>query len=165
MVQAKKIKFDTAEFYAEMISNCSEAIAKNKLDAIQFVHRAGAHGYFGNSAEEMADLNTAIGLGYQSPDVFIDRGMIFVELGQLDKAEADFEQAVALDQDYASSHYCCGMVHNAKKEFHEAIESFSKAIELCEDIAYAYDGRSVAYAQIGESALAQADSDKFNEWE
>ena len=57
----------------------------------------GKTGDQGNPLEMMSEANKAIQLAPNNPDVYFDRGMLLVALGQHEKGIADFNRAIELN--------------------------------------------------------------------
>lgn len=87
--------------------------------------------------------------------------------GQLDEAIPDFKKVIELDPNSHIGWFARGEIarnlswnsHDLKK-YNEAIEAFSKAIELYPDYAFAYNQRGWAYGQINDWQNALADYEK-----
>jgi tetratricopeptide (TPR) repeat protein len=60
-------------------------------------------------------------------------GVIYYSDNQLDKARAEFERAVALDQNYSNARYFLGLVYDKQGEKQKAIEQLQRVAELNPD--------------------------------
>ena len=72
-------------------------------------------------------------------------GMDYREQGELDKAVAEFQQAIELDPDFVEAHYNLGLTHADRGEFDAAIAEYEKALELAPDLAEAHNGLGTVY--------------------
>jgi tetratricopeptide (TPR) repeat protein len=109
---------------------------------------------------------------------FTDRGNAYRNKGELDKAVADYNQALRLDPNYASAYYNRGGVYRTMRNFDAAIADFRAAIRLDERparqkygqehseghvlmdreaLANDYGGRGNAYNDKGDLDSALAD--------
>jgi tetratricopeptide (TPR) repeat protein len=72
-------------------------------------------------------------------------GIAWHQLGQLDKAKADYEHSVKLKPDYAAAHNNLGAVYYARKSYRRAISAYKKAIELTPQSASFHKNLGTAY--------------------
>ncbi len=73
------------------------------------------------------------------------RGIAYYDKKDLDRAIADYSEAIRLDPKYAIAHNNRGVAYRDKGDFDGAIEDFSDAILLDPKYAFAYGNRGVAY--------------------
>lgn len=92
--------------------------------------------------------------------IYNTRGCAWNKLGDLDKAMADYDQAIELDPYYALAHFNRGDLWNRKHEFDRAIEDFNRAIELDSDLNVVYNERGIALMRKGRLDSAVADFSK-----
>lgn len=106
------------------------------------------------------------------PELWNDAGVAALRLGELDKAKAAFDRALALDDGYAIVYNNFGLYDlelarrtNDGQALHRAMDNFKKAIEIDGNYAGAYNGLGSAYLQVRnlddaiacfEQALARA---------
>jgi Flp pilus assembly protein TadD len=79
------------------------------------------------------------------------------QLGIPDKAAADFEEAAWLDPENHEIQFNLGVAYLSMADFEQAINNFTKAIELKPGQADMYGNRAVAHAAIGEDEKSEAD--------
>lgn len=72
----------------------------------------------------------AIQLSPRDSDLYSNRGYLYLQKGDLDRAFADYTKAIELNPRSVDSHSGLGSVHQLKGDLDRAIASFSKAIEL-----------------------------------
>jgi tetratricopeptide (TPR) repeat protein len=72
-------------------------------------------------------------------------GIAWHQLGQLDKAKADYERSVKLNPDYPAAHNNLGAVYYARKSYRRAITAYKKAIELMPNAASFHKNLGTAY--------------------
>lgn len=88
-----------------------------------------------------------------------NRGSLYNDKGEYDRAIADFDRALALDPNYYLAYGNRGVANQKKGDFHGAIADFNKTIELNPGDAVAHGNRSVAFSSIGDFNRAIADLD------
>ena len=88
------------------------------------------------------------------------RGNAYVRMGDLDSANADFNQAIALNPNNskkAEAYNGRGNVYRNKGEFDRAIADFNQAIAFDPKLKYAYVSRGLAHQLKNDENLAIAD--------
>jgi len=92
-----------------------------------------------------------------TPAIYINLGNIYSGKGNDEKAISDFDQAIALDPDYAEAYRERGITYGNKGDLDQAIADLSKAIELFPDFADAYHDRGNVYSGKGDIDNAISD--------
>jgi len=94
------------------------------------------------------------------------RGVAYFRKGDLGRAIADYDQAIALDPKYSIAYHNRGYAYSHKGDLDRAIADYDKAIALNHPVlAYIYRVRAKAYEKKGDMVLANADYDKATELE
>ena len=75
---------------------------------------------------------------------YIQRGLVYQDMGNHEYAVRDFESAINIDPNYAISYFHMGTSRLKQKLVHEAIEDFNQAKDLDENPAV-YDGLGCCY--------------------
>jgi len=99
----------------------------------------------------LAELKDAEGLFYLG-NAFCDRGLFKSGIGC-------YDESLKLEE-YAGSYNNRGIAYAKLNKYEQAIEDFSKAIELDPDFAEAYNNRGLSYAELNEHEQAIKDYDK-----
>ena len=95
-----------------------------------------------------------------------NRGVMLDMLGRLDKAAADFHQAMALDPKLGDPYVNLGSVLIKQKRYDEALEHINKGIEMGVSFPHiGYYDRAVAYQLMGRYKEAYYDYKKVLELE
>ena len=81
----------------------------------------------------------------QDKTVYLERGLVYQDMGNHNYAIEDFHQAAELDPNYALSFFYAGISKIKLKMIQEAIQDFEKAIVLDENLAGAFDGLGQSY--------------------
>ena len=89
--------------------------------------------------------------------IYFYRGTAYNEKGDVDRAMADFNQAIKLKADHAEAYNNRGVAYGNKGEYDSAITDFNQAIKLKSDNAEAYLNRGNAYYFKGDLNRAIAD--------
>ena len=77
-----------------------------------------------------AATQIANGLVSDIARALLDRGLAYLEKGDLERAIADFDQAIAIAPTYADAYYNRGRVHFYRRSFVKAQTDFKRANEL-----------------------------------
>jgi lipoprotein NlpI len=92
-----------------------------------------------------------------------NRGLAYAVKGDLDRAIADFTEAIRLDPKDASAHNDRGSAYMAKGDFDRAIADYSEAIRLDPKEVLAYKKRGAVYLYSGALPKALADFNQASE--
>ena len=79
------------------------------------------------------------------------------QLGHLDQAAKEFEEAAWLDPEDAEVQFNLGTSYLSMGLFEQALINFSNAVRLRPDMPDAWGNRAVAHAALGEDGKSQAD--------
>lgn len=88
------------------------------------------------------------------------RGAVHHNRGQLIKAIAEYNMAIAINPDYAPGYNNRGFAYVGKGEYEQAIADFNKAIEIDPQFAMAYNNRGYVYSVKAEYDQAISDSNR-----
>jgi len=88
---------------------------------------------------------------------YTGRGIAYESKGEVERAIADYNKAIALDPKFAKAYTNRGVAYRKKGESDRAIADFTKAIALNPKSAAAYYNRGYTYANKGEYDRAIAD--------
>ena len=89
------------------------------------------------------------------------QGTVFHKAGDLDKAIAEYDQALELYPRYTEIYYNRGLAYRQKGEMDKAIHDYTQAIELDPKYIPAYSNRAFAYFKKNDLDRALADYDKI----
>jgi TonB family protein len=88
---------------------------------------------------------------------YIDRGRLYIQQDNNDRAIADFTKAIELDPEGANAYNLRGVAYANKLDFDSAIANFDKAIQFDPVLKNAHNNRGFAFSQKGDEARARAD--------
>jgi tetratricopeptide (TPR) repeat protein len=134
--------------------------------SIMLVARAAAADDFTTCANESGDIaiaacNRAIASGtYTGNDlasVYSNRGIKYKRKGDIDRAIADYDQAIRLNRRFAAAFYNRGNSYAFKDQSERAAQDYSEAIRLRPNYPQAFNNRCAVRAFLGQLAQALAD--------
>jgi len=83
-------------------------------------------------------------------ETFLDRGIMFANQGDYNKAIMDFNDALDINPNYSSAYNNRGIVYFHQKDYNKAIADYTQAIRLNPNKAAMYYNRGIAYRHINE---------------
>ncbi len=102
--------------------------------------------------------NNALRILPSSTEALYNRGLLYQDMGELDKAVQDYNSILVIDRNYADAHYNLGYIDLAyKKDYKSAITHFTDAIRVNNQYAEAFYNRGVAYDFSGDKKSAEKD--------
>lgn len=151
-----------SEQYSEAMADFNKVLELDKSCERAYVHRAACKRNLGDFEGALADYRTAMFMNPNDPLTFLNAGY---SLYKLDKNTTDtsyLNLAIKMDsENLPEAHYIRGMIYYNNKQYHLAIEDFSKAIDAdsCHTGAY-YIQRGMCYSFLDEYDKALADYNK-----
>lgn len=88
------------------------------------------------------------------------RGLTYLDLGQTDKAIADFHNAIALEPEDPFYNYDLGIAKIQATQYDEAILNLNRSTQLFPDFSSAYAILGIAYSKQGLNELAEENFEK-----
>jgi tetratricopeptide (TPR) repeat protein len=139
--------------YDQSISDYTKAI---EINPSSLLYRKRGFAYFKKTMFDQAieDTSKSIELNSNDPEAYtirgfarlgVVRGFPFQETDKLNKALADFNFAIQIDQNWAEAHKGRAVVHTLKGEFRQTILECDMAIQINVQDAACYDLRGNAY--------------------
>ncbi len=111
----------------------------------------------GRNSQAIADLNQAIQLNPNDPNLYLNRGVTHYQGGNLTAALEDYNKALNLNPNFAEALSNRSQVYVAQQRYDEAINDASRAIQLNPNLTEAYLNRGNAY--FGKNNLDGATQD------
>ena len=102
----------------------------------------------------------AIGIDERNSLAYSNRGSVFVEQKEYEKAILDFNKAIDIDPQKAEAYINRGLSKGLLGRHSEAFLDYDEAIEINPQYATAYYNRGIAKSELGQVAEAIADYDK-----
>lgn len=111
----------------------------------------------GRNSQAIAELNQAIQLNPNDPNLYLNRGVTHYQDGNLTAALEDYNKALNLNPNFAEALSNRSQVYVAQQRYDEAINDASRAIQLNPNLTEAYLNRGNAY--FGKNNLDGATQD------
>ena len=156
------LAYNDKKEFGPALADLTKAIKLDPKD-VELYQRRGA--IYRNKKEfdnALVDLNKAINLDSKDGVNFNQRGMIYLyDKGDVGKAIADFDNAIALNNKLADAYYNRGMANIRQRKLKSAIDDFTMIIEMnstgsnVREVSYMKRGET--YYQLGQLDLALAD--------
>jgi lipoprotein NlpI len=99
-------------------------------------------------------------MGEELAAMYVSRGVEYKNKRGLDRAIADFDQAIRLDPKNTDAYTARGMAREAKGDLGRAIADYDQAIRIDSKNTGIYDNRGIAWAAKGDLDRAIADYDQ-----
>lgn len=148
------------------LDDINKAIELKSDFADAYIERAGIWN-FNEYENRLNDLSKAIELKPSDIEILLQRGEIYLELYEFEKALADCEKALQKTQVTRKSQSKSAAVYSLFGKIYEkgfylskAIDAYTKAIKFNPKDAEAYESRGFIYQFTGEAAKADADFSK-----
>ncbi|XP_014647570.1 PREDICTED: tetratricopeptide repeat protein 6 [Ceratotherium simum simum] len=149
--------------YKLAITDLTTAINMDKNSYIAFYNRALCYTKISELRMALTDYGIVLLLDAGETvtlNTFINRGLLYVELGQHSFALEDFKQAALISKTNVSLFQATAICHHRNKEFEEAVNFFTWALKMNPHFLDAYTGRGNSYMEYGhEEASKQAQRD------
>ncbi|XP_058396672.1 tetratricopeptide repeat protein 6 isoform X2 [Diceros bicornis minor] len=149
--------------YKLAITDLTIAINMDKNSYIAFYNRALCYTKISELRMALTDYGIVLLLDAGETvtlNTFINRGLLYVELGQHSFALEDFKQAALISKTNVSLFQATAICHHRNKEFEEAVNFFTWALKMNPHFLDAYIGRGNSYMEYGhEEATKQAQTD------
>jgi len=110
-----------------------------------------------NLPDGMSPDGTPIDFPPKIADEFFQRGLKSAQLGFPDRAATDFEEAAWLEPDNQEVQFNLGTAYLSMGDFEQAINNFTRVIEMNPEGSDAYGNRAVAHTAIGEDDKSEKD--------
>lgn len=107
--------------------------AQARLDSMnaQITYKQAMQSFeVGRFDRALRNINAAIERYPEVPEYYVLQGRIFIETGRLESAIRSFEEAIALDEEFADAHYYAGIVYQRWADDEQAHTHYSRAFEL-----------------------------------
>ncbi len=95
-------------------------------------------------------LTEAIRIDPKFVAAYINRGVVYYDQGQYQRAIQDYDQVIRLDPGVSVAYSNRGAAYNALGRQQRAIEDYNQAIRLDPDNAVAYNNRGIMYNAMGK---------------
>lgn len=93
-------------------------------------------------------LSASLAMAQGSANDYFDQGNFWHEKGDLDKAIANWSEAVKINPEFANAYHNLGSAWGHKGNFEQAIEYFNKALSIDPQNSITYRARGTAWSNI-----------------
>ena len=111
----------------------------------------------GSSDEALEEYERAIALNPQDPDLYFNRGILYLDMGENDLAVSDFDRAIQLSPEEPDFYMHRGVAYENQDQFDNAIRDYSHVIRIEPEDSDAWVNRGVVYFRTGDYQRALAD--------
>ncbi len=94
------------------------------------------------------------------PWAYNNRGIIYADRQEYEKAIQDYNKAISIKHDHAGSYNNRGNIYLDRKDYGKAMQDFNKAISIKHDFAEAYNNHGIVYFVKKEYEKAMQDYNK-----
>ncbi|KAF1612525.1 UNVERIFIED_CONTAM: Tetratricopeptide repeat protein 6, partial [Eudyptes pachyrhynchus] len=156
------LKYQNKTFRAA-IEDLSKSIDLNKTCILAYYNRAICYHQIKDFRKALKDYGILLLLELSKEidfKVLINRGLLYMELGDYANACEDFKEATLLSPDDSQIFQAIGICYHRLHEFEEAVRSFDQVLKLDPVSVDAYVGRGNSYMENGhEAGCKQAQKD------
>ncbi|XP_074005679.1 tetratricopeptide repeat protein 6 [Numenius arquata] len=156
------LKYQNKTFKAA-IEDFSKTIDLDKTSILAYYNRAVCYHQIKDFRKALKDYGIILLLELSEEiayKVLINRGLLFVELGDYANACEDFKEATLLSPDDSQVFQAIGICCHRLHKFEEAVRSFDQVLRLDPVSVHAYVGRGNSYMENGhETGYKQAQKD------
>lgn len=139
------------------IHDCDQAIELNPKLINAYFRRGLTYVELGDLELALANYTTTIDLDPTHSKALVQRSLIYFRQQDYRHAKQDCQAVKAFDQTCFWSNYILGVVDSLSGLQHNAIKSFSKAIEITPNYVSSRYHRGILYHQLGDIPKAMAD--------
>ena len=124
--------------------------------------QAGGSAYsLGDHEQAVVHFTRAIESGDLVGNVLVvaynNRGLAYQDLGDFERAIADYGEALRLDPGYALAYNNSGLSYANLGDFDSAIADYGEALRLDPGLAFAYGNRGIVFLELGRNEEAERD--------
>ena len=113
----------------------------------------------GADARSLDEYNKGLQLAPGDAILLIDRGIVYLHMKDLDRADADFTQAIASDPKNWAGYYNRALVSEQRAQFDRAVRDLDAALAIVPGKAIILKLRGDVYADLDDYARAVQDYD------
>jgi tetratricopeptide (TPR) repeat protein len=132
----------------------------DSVRAEQLTKRAFACLKVNKPVQSIALLSELIGIEPENAQAYLNRGNLFVRVGQIDAGLADYSYVIEREPSHFEGWYNRGSARLAAGQYDGAISDLTQAIKLKPEFARAYCNRGLGLLRKSERDKAFADFDK-----
>jgi tetratricopeptide (TPR) repeat protein len=142
--------------YATAIRLHQSLLLSDGNNALAHYHLGFAYGMAGLTAEEIDEYRTAIALGLNKWDLFLNLGLAYADRHDLEGAAAALETAVSLSPEHAETHFNLAVVYERENKLNEALKQIIAALVIEPGDLDAANTDAIIRARMGDLASARS---------
>lgn len=149
----------TSDGYEEAAKHFNTALELGELgehEAFAYNMRGTFRYLRGENVEALGDLSKSVELDPTMTQSYIKRASMHLELGDKEAAAADFEAAMAQNNDDPDIYYHRAQLHFILGEFAEAAKDYQKSIDLDREFIFSHIQLGVTQYKMGSIASSMA---------
>ncbi len=143
--------------HLEALQDCDYAISLNPRFVNAYFRRGLTYGERGDLDLALRDYNSAIDIDSEHADAYIQRSWIYFRQQDYKHAKQDCKSVQSFDQSSFWASYMLGLISSLSGMKHNAIDNFSRAIEISANYVSARYHRGIVYHELGDIPKAMAD--------
>jgi tetratricopeptide (TPR) repeat protein len=148
----------------EAFADYDKAGELDPKNALAYIGRAALLAKEGKIDDAINEYPKAISADPANPESYYNRGVLLSGKKEFAKAISDYDKYISLIRDnpeyLADGHMNRGIAKAMTGNLKEAVDDFTRVIELKPDSAKAYRARALVYRQMKKNELAEADERK-----
>jgi len=113
-----------------------------------------------NDPQALISYNNAISVDTTQIKAYVNRGIIFTRMREMEKAESDFRHAIRLDSNFAETYKNLGILHATLGKYEKSISDYTNYLRILPVSPDIYYGRGMTYYQLKRFAEATEDFSK-----
>jgi tetratricopeptide (TPR) repeat protein len=139
-----------AQDYPTAIELHRKLLQLEKNNALAHYHLGFAYGMAGDISKEISEYRTAISLGFNPWDLFLNLGLAYYDLRDLPAATAALGTAVLLGSEHAETHFNLAVIYEKENRLPEALREISRALVLEPKDVDAANTHAIISARMGD---------------
>ena len=124
-------------------------------NALAHYHLGFAYGMVGRAAEEIDEYRTAMSLGLNKWDLFLNLGLAYFDRHEFEKATTALETAVSLGPEHAEAHFNLAVVYESENRLDEALKEIVASLVLAPEDLDAANTDAIICAKMGNLVFAR----------
>ncbi len=113
-----------------------------------------------NDAQALISYNKTLSIDTTQIKAFVNRGIIFTRMREMEKAESDFMHAIKLDSNFAETYKNFGILHATVGNYEKSIADYTNYLRILPASPDIYYGRGMTYYQLKRFGEATDDFSK-----
>ncbi|CAN5672173.1 hypothetical protein BH10CYA1_BH10CYA1_42270 [soil metagenome] len=143
--------------YAGALKNYDNAIKSAPTEYASYLNRAEIYKVLKKNELAMADLNRAVKISGNDPQVIYERGKLYYDLKNYSLALADVNRSIQADPNVADRYATRAAIYQGMKQYNKAIVDCTKFLSTNPRAGQIYDARGSAFLGLGQLDKAIAD--------